>query len=255
MIQKSVLTRLEYRVSFFISLVTMTLYYVVQYSIVAFTVISFDEINGWNLPEISFLYSFVLLAQGINTAIFGPLVRFDELIRKGEWDFLLIKPLRPLAALLSMKFDITAIVHLVLGIFFFSHAVRGLEIEFGATEFLWSMACWFGGALILAAIRLAVASIAFIAVSTESLVHFFVYSSKEFILYPINIYKSPVPFILTFLFPIAFINYYPAHLFVDKTGLFFEGMKYLTLPVGLTLYIISLGLFKAGNRRYHSTGT
>ncbi len=249
------MTRLEYRVSFFISLLAMALYYVVQYSIVAFTVLSFDQINGWTLPEISFLYSFILLAQGINTAIFGPLVRFDELIRKGEWDIILIRPVRPLAALLSMKFDITAMVHLLLGFFFFAYAVNGLQIQLGISGVLWSLAIWTGGALILASIRLLVASIAFIAVSTESLVHFFVYSSKEFVLYPINIYKSPVPFILTFIFPIAFINYYPVHLFLDKQGLYITEMKYFTLPVGLMMYAVALVIFRLGNSKYHSTGT
>lgn len=255
MIHKALMTRVEYRGSFYFSLFGMFLYYVVQFSIVGVSVLAFQEINGWNIKEVAFLYSFVLLAQGINTLVFGPLVRFDEMIRKGEWDYLLIRPVRPLAALLSMRFDPTAVAHLVLGFGFFFYAARQIGIDFTLTNMFFWVLIWAGGAMILASIRMVVASIAFYAVSIESLVHFFVYSAKEFILYPINIYSKPVPFILTFLFPIAFINFYPAAFFIGKEGMYADWLKYLTFPVGLFMFLASLQIFKAGNRRYHSTGT
>ena len=255
MIHKALLTRIEYRASFYFSLFGMFLYYVVQFSIVGVTVLAFQEINGWNINEVAFLYSFILLAQGINTMVFGPLVRFDEMIRKGEWDYLLVRPVRPLAALLSMRFDPTALAHLLLGFGFFFYAASRLGISFTLENSIWCVLIWAGGAMILASIRMIVASIAFYAVSIESLVHFFVYSAKEFILYPINIYSNPVPLVLTFLFPIAFINFYPATLFIGKEGMYADWLKYLTFPVGLGMFLLSLRIFAMGNRRYHSTGT
>ena len=255
MIQKSILTRLEYRGSFFISLLTMVLYYITQFSIVGFTVNAFNEINGWNIYELAFLYSFILMAQGMNTLLFGPLVRFDEVIRTGSWDYLLIRPVSPLGALLSMKFDPAAIAHLILGVLFFMYSASTLDIELTIGTTITVIGLWIGGTLILAGIRLTVASFAFWAVSTESLVHFFVYSAKEFIIYPINIYRFPIPFVLTFIFPLAFINYYPAHAFLDKTAAFSDYFKYLSLPVGIMVFSISFALFRLGMKRYHSTGT
>jgi len=255
LIQKSVQIQLEYRMSFFISLISMGFYYIVQFSIVGFTVMKFKAIEGWRIQEIAFLYSFILVAQGINTMIFGPLVRFDEIIRKGEWDYLLIRPMRPLVMLLCMQFDPSAIIHFLLGIGFFFYAALNIGIEFDLWMSILVLQVWIGGALVMAAIRIMIASIAFYAVSIESLVHFFVYSSKEFILYPINIYKNPIPFVLTFIFPIAFINYYPSHIFIQKDTLFYDGLKYFSLPVGIGLFALSLLMFRIGARAYHSTGT
>jgi len=255
LIRKSIQIQLEYRMSFFISILSMGLYYIVQFSIVGFTVMKFHDLNGWKIEEIAFLYSFVLVAQGINTMIFGPLVRFDEVIRKGEWDYLLTRPMKPLVTLLCMQFDPSAVVHFFLGIGFFFYAASQMGLELDFWKMLIVLQVWVGGAMVMASIRIIIASVAFYAVSIESLVHFFVYSSKEFILYPINIYKNPIPFVLTFIFPIAFINYYPSHIFLHKENLFFDGLRYFSFPVGLVLFVISLYLFRLGGRSYHSTGT
>lgn len=255
LIQKAIQIQLEYRMSFFISLVSMGFYYIVQFSIVGFTVMKFKGIRGWNIQEIAFLYSFILVAQGFNTMIFGPLVRFDEIIRKGDWDFLLIRPMRPLMSLLCMQFDPSAIIHLLLGIFFFFYSALKIGLELNFENILLILQVWVGGALVMASVRIIIAAIAFKAVVIESLVHFFVYSSKEFILYPINIYKNPIPFLLTFIFPLAFVNFYPSHLFIQKETLFYDGLKYFSFPVGVTLYIFSLWVFRLGQKSYHSTGT
>lgn len=241
--------------SFLISMVSMGLYYIVQFSIVAVTVMKFHDIQGWKIQEIAFLYSFILVAQGINTMIFGPLLRFDEIIRKGDWDYLLIRPMRPLVMLLCMQFDPSAIIHLILGLAFFSYAASSIGMSMDVWNLILVSQVWIGGALVMASIRIIIASVAFYAVSIESLVHFFVYSSKEFILYPINIYKSPIPFVLTFLLPLAFINYYPSHMFMEKETLFSDSLKYLTLPVGIFMFSLSMLFFRIGRKAYHSTGT
>jgi ABC-2 type transport system permease protein len=154
-----------------------------------------------------------------------------------------------------MQFDPSAVIHFILGIGFFIYASLNIGLEFGFWNIFMVIQVWIGGALIMAAIRIVIASIAFYAVAIESLVHFFVYSAKEFILYPINIYKSPVPFILTFIFPLAFINYYPSQLFLQKDGMFFDSLKYFTFFTGAGMFVFSLWIFKTGQKAYHSTGT
>ena len=233
----------------------MAFYYVSQFSIIAVTLLKFENIKGWGVYEMAFLYALILMAQSFNTLFFGPLIRFDEEIKNGGWDLLLTKPVNPLLALLAGKFDLTAIAHFLLGLTAIIVATMKLSIELNILNTFWLLVTCLGGALILASIRLIVASVAFYAVSIQSLVHFFVFSSKEFILYPINIYKSPIPFVLTFLFPLAFVNFYPAQLFLNKEYMFAEVFKYVTLPLGIIMFITGMALFERGKRSYHSTGT
>ena len=113
-----------------------------------------------------------------------------------------------------------------------------------------------GGSLIFAGIRIIIAAIAFWAVNNSSLVHLFVYSSREFLLYPLNIYSGSVKLLLTFLIPLGFINFYPAHYFLNKStnDLFHPIFIYATFPIGVFIYTISLLIWKIGQNAYESAG-
>ena len=255
MMQKAMLRHLEYRFNFILTLFGMVFYYLSQFSIIAITLLKFKNIQGWQIYELTLLYALILLAQSVNTLIFGPLIRFDEEIRTGRWDGFLTKPVSPILTLLASKFDLSGIVHIIMGVTALIVATTKLQIEVNGLNLFFLIISCTGGALILASIRMMVASVAFYAVSIQSLVHFFVFSSKDFILYPINVYKNPIPFILTFLFPLAFVNFYTAHLFVDKQAMIYPALKYATLPIGIFMFTFSVYLFKRGMQRYHSTGS
>jgi len=114
-----------------------------------------------------------------------------------------------------------------------------------------------GGVMIHAAIRIFVSTVAFWTLRNSSLVHTVVFSSKEFIVYPITIYNSGVQFFLTFIFPIAFINFYPAHYFLDKSGemLLHPVLQLFTPLVGAVLLALSLIAWRSGINHYQSSGS
>ena len=73
---------------------------------------------------------------------------------------------------------------------------------------------------------------------------------------PIHIYGKVAVSFLTFLFPFAFIAYYPAHHFFQivpqETPAFFPYISPLVAGVSLTIAIIFWSL---GVKHYQSTGT
>jgi len=73
----------------------------------------------------------------------------------------------------------------------------------------------------------------------------------------VDIYNRPVRFALTFLFPLAFINFYPAHYFLNKdtATLFHPAFVYLTFPVGLLCMLIAVAFWRKAVKHYNSTGT
>jgi ABC-2 type transport system permease protein len=74
----------------------------------------------------------------------------------------------------------------------------------------------------------------------------------KFIDYPLDIYNPIIVFILTFIIPLGFINYYPAQLFLGK-GLVLAA--YLAPLVGIIMFIVSYSLWKYGIKNYTSTGS
>jgi ABC-2 type transport system permease protein len=102
-----------------------------------------------------------------------------------------------------------------------------------------------------------VTAVAFWTLRNRSLVHTVIFSSKEFINYPVNIYNMGMQFFLTFVFPIAFINFYPAHFFLDRSGagLLHPSLEMGTPIVGIVVITISIFSWKAGVNHYQSTGS
>ena len=118
------------------------------------------------------------------------------------------------------------------------------------------MAAILGAALIQAAILVVVGTMSFWLVkntATYSLLNCF----NNFLDYPITIYSKSIQAFLTFVIPVAFVNYYPAHYFLDKTGdnLFFPALQYGTPVVGIVLFLLAYQFWKIGVNKYESTGS
>lgn len=256
MILASIASRIEYRASFFIFLFTILAFYLAQILTIIAIIYRFQSIGGWSMGEMAFLYSLLVLSQGIVACSMGGLLEVSDLIRTGNFDRALVRPLSPLLQVIANGFDLTGVVHISLGVLAVVVANRFVKIDWTFTKVLILMLVVLGGSAILASIRIMIAAVAFWAIKTDSLAHLLVFSSREFLLYPVNIYSLPVRILLTFIFPLAFINFYPAHLFLQKDAstLFHPWFIYGTFPVGIFMLIVSILLWKYGQKHYESAG-
>lgn len=252
----SVRARMEYKTSFMFYVVGITCYYAGQLGVLLIVLARFKEINGWTVGEMAFLYGLLTFAQGFTSLFFNSLVNFDTMIIKGEFDRTLVRPLNPLAQVIFSKFEASTIAHLILGsaALYYGTELAGMEWTLAKAVFLPVVVT--GGVLIHASIRIVVAAVAFWTLRNSSLVHTVVFSSKELIIYPVSIYNYGVQLFLTFLFPIAFVNFYPAHYFLDRSGenLFHPALPLLTPIVGAVLFALSLIVWRTGIDHYQSAG-
>jgi len=152
---------------------------------------------------------------------------------------------------------VSTAAHLIIGftaLYFGSHFA---DIEWTLYKVLLFPVIVMGGVMIAGGIRLIVTAVAFWTLRNRSLVHTVIFSSKEFINYPVNIYNMGMQFFLTFIFPIAFINFYPAHFFLDRsgTGLLHPALEMGTPIVGIIVITVSIFSWKAGVNHYQSTGS
>lgn len=250
-------SRMEYRGSFIMYILTLLGFYGAQIAVIGVMLNRFSTIGGWSAGEIAFLYSLLVLAQGIVASWFGGLVEFSDFVRQGTFDRLLLRPLSPLGQVLSMRFEAGGAANIFLGLAAFIVANKMVAIDWTFAKAGFLLLTVAGAAMILAAVRLIIAALAFVTISTDGLQHLFVFSSREFLLYPIDIYNRPVRVLLTFFFPLAFINFYPAHYFLARTdGLLFHPVFiYLTFPIGLFVFCIALLVWRRMLGTYASTGS
>ncbi|MCC6276244.1 MAG: ABC-2 family transporter protein [Leptospiraceae bacterium] len=252
----SIKSRMEYRASFFIFLFTLVSYYSAQALTIGIIINRFKMIGGWSIGEMAFLYSLLILSQGIVSCLFSGVVEFGSFVREGTFDRLLVRPLSPLGQVIMGGFELTGFAHLILGLITFFVANSLIRIHWQISDVLIFITVILGGSMILAGIRIVIAAIAFYAVNNGSLVHLFVFSSREFLLYPLNIYSTGVKFLLTFVIPLGFVNFYPAHYFLNKTGdsVFHDYIVFFTFPIGTILFLFSLWFWRKGQAAYESAG-
>jgi ABC-2 type transport system permease protein len=250
----SIQERIEYRWNFIIFLSTLLILYTAQIMTVGVIVNRFKTIGGWNMGEIVFLYSILILIGGFVSSLFTGILEFGSLVRLGDFDRLLIRPLSPLGQVIAMGFDISGIAHITLAIITFLYANTLVAIQWNLNNILFLSITILAGILIMGGIRIVIASVAFYAINNQSLVHLFIFSAREFLLYPVSIYSRGVQFSLTFLFPIAFVNYYPVSLFLNKDTGFSPWFGIISLPIGIFLFSLGLVFWRKGIRNYESSG-
>lgn len=249
--------KMEYKFTFGFFVFGILIFYIGQLGVILVIMNKFKTINGWTLGEMAFLYGLLVFSQGISYLMFNALNHFERFIIQGEFDRVLIRPLNPLIQVLCSNLQISSIAHFIIGVtaIFFGSISAGLEWSFGKLFFL---ALVIGGSvLIFGGIRIIVSAVAFWTIRNRILVQIFVYNSKEFILYPISIYNPWVQWFLTFIFPLAFINFYPAGYFLNKSGqfIFHPILQFMTPVIGLFIFSVSLLIWRFGISRYQSTGS
>ena len=257
MLRAALQSRMQYRGSFIAYVVTVLGFYAAQIAVIGVMLNRFHSIGGWKPGEVALLYCLLVLAQGLVSMVGSGLVDFASVVRDGTFDRTLLRPLSSLAQILVMRFEPAGTAHVIMGVLALFTANTLLDIPWTAMRIGFLFACVLGGAMILMAVRIAVAAVSFFTISNAGLQHLVVFSSREFLLYPVDIYSRPVRFLLTFFFPIAFVNFYPAHVFLDRSGegLFHPSFVYMTLPVGAAALALAFWFWRFAVRNYTSTGS
>jgi ABC-2 type transport system permease protein len=204
----------------------------------------------------AFLYAIWMLAHALNNALFANVADVPERIRDGDFDRLLVRPIDPLFGAIAtpgQHFPDEFILALVT----FAGATwyAGIPPTFGFVAIVPPIVI--GGALIDFGIELFVSTLAFWFVRVDGLRWFALQLETEFTRYPLGIYARPVRYVLTFLLPFAFMNYFPAAYLLGKN----DATLGLPLAIGLATPLIGLAFasvayafWRVGLDRYQGVG-
>ena len=109
-----------------------------------------------------------------------------------------------------------------------------------------------GNVVIYAALFILKAGITFFTVQGLEIMNIFTDGARDLTQYPLNIYQEWIQKFLTFILPIALVNYYPLLYVIGKSNNKF----YIILPIVAMLFIIPCyGVWKIGLKRYKSIGS
>jgi ABC-2 type transport system permease protein len=218
----------------------------------------FKVIQGWTLYQALFLFNLNIVAYGICGFIFySPMVYMEQMVQRGEFDVVLVRPMNSLLYTILGRPSYGYIGQLILGVGLFAICFTHLTIHVTLLKVIFLILDIGGAVLIHAALFLIVGTLTFWIVRTYSIFDVMTLSFDHLIDYPVSIYGKAIQGFLTFIIPMAFINFYPARFFLQRTGdnLFNPVLQYGTPAVGIVFFFLAYRLWKIGVNRYESTGS
>lgn len=208
----------QYRANLFTAMLGAIAHQTAGFAFVWIIIDKFGALGGWSLPEIAFLYGMRLTAHGLFTffgsQIIGP---FDEIVREGEFDRFLVRPLDPFVQLLTRRTTLLVFGDLAGGTALLTVGTVHVDVDWSPTAVAYLILALAGGAMVEGAVQLAIAGLSFRLLSTQSLRWGMDELFTTFGGYPLKIFPTAVNYGLTFVIPLAFLAYLPATLLLGRT--------------------------------------
>jgi len=246
----------QYRANLIIELIGAIAYQGAGFAFIWVVVDRFGNIGGWSLAELALLYGLRLGAHGIFTFGFAQLMgRITDVVREGEFDRYLTRPVNPLIQLLTRRFTLTVLGDLVGGIALIIAGASQVDVTWNAASVGYLVLALLGAALVEAAMHLTSSALAFRVTATWAISGAIDQLLSTLGGYPLKIFPITVQFGLTFIFPLAFIAYFPATVLLGRTDeLALPWLAVLAPLVGLMLFAGAYRFWRSQIRHYTSTG-
>ena len=241
--KNSLIRAMMFRGHFLIEVLTQTFWIAAQMILFEIIYGKVDVIQDWSRDQFFAFLATGMLINGLVEAFFMPnCANFSELIRTGNLDFALLKPIDTqfLISFESVDFAMINQVIISLGILFYSLWKLGVTITL--VNFLLYLLLVVIGVVFFYSVMIALASTSIWMGRNQSLYEFWFYLTV-FARYPQNFYRQAtggqfIWFVFSFLVPILLVVTVPARVLLEKTLQPNAGI--LLIAPALTLFFLFL---------------
>lgn len=230
--------------SFFITfLLTISVYFLFE---------EFNQIGSWTFYEVAFLFGMVFLNFSFSEMFLRGLDHFENIIKNGEFDRILIRPQNVLIQSTCMEFDFSKIGRMFQCIAVIGISLVNINIEWDLYKVLVLILMNIGCFVIFLGIFILKAAFCFWTVEGLEFMNILSEGGKKVAQYPIDIYAKWFRVFFTFIVPFGLVNYYPVLYMFGKVDNWIFGL----FPIFTLIFLIPCILvWRLGIRHYESTGS
>ncbi|MFD0671190.1 ABC transporter permease [Cohnella sp. GCM10027633] len=241
---------MAYRFDFFTGLITSILFSgtapFLQY--IFFTQTRGYE--GWDLKQIMLFQGLLLFWLGLRELLFGDVKNVAEsLVRKGDFDRLLVKPYPPLGVLLCSGFNLKGIGATLSGCALTGYALVQLKIVPSIGQIALFLLMIAGSIAFYMAVQTLLCTIVIMLVQVGRVPEL-VDRVLGFGDYPVNIYPKMLGTLFLTVFPFAIWAYVPAQILLDRA----DAGAYWSIIGCVLMFVFSLWLWNRSLNKYTSAG-
>ncbi|MFD2116635.1 ABC transporter permease [Paenibacillus yanchengensis] len=214
-------------------------------------------LDGWTIWQLLFINSIWRLAHGL-FLLFGQATwTISNKVRMGTMDRFLVRPMNLLSQLFMSEFNISGLGYIVGGFVVFIIAANNMGDFWSIYNIILSFVTILVGFFIEVALFLMVGTLSFWVTETGGINAILLNFLTNFHQYPLSIFSVALQYILTFVIPIAFINYYPSFLIldVDSEITINSNLIYFGPVISILFVVLAILFWMYGLKRYNSTGS
>ena len=249
--------QVQYRVSF--ALQTLSSFTSTFVELVAIVILfgTFHDLAGWRVGEVALLYGLVSIAFGLNELFGEGFDHVSMLVRGGEFDRLLIRPVGPFVQVLASEVQLRRLGRIAQGVVAVGLAQHWLGLAWTVPKAFVFLGGVAGSALVFFTVLVIGAAICFWTVESSEVQNVFTYGGTELASYPLHIFNRWIQAAFLYFVPLALTSYYPALYILAKPDPFgLPGVLPFFAPlIGLAFFGLGLGVWQFGLRYYQSTGS
>jgi ABC-2 type transport system permease protein len=214
-----------------------------------------DDLAGFTLPEVALLYGSASLALAVADTAIGSVERIGTYIRTGRLDQMMTKPVPLLVQVCADQFTLRRLGRLTQASLVFGWACT--HVDWTPARFLVAVSMLVSGGLVFFGLFVGFSCVQFWTTDATEFANAFTYGGATVTQYPLNIFPREVLVGLTFVIPVAFVNWYPCLFLLgrsDPTGMP-ESFQFASPLAGVLTMAAALLVWRSGVRHYTSTGS
>ncbi|MET7276940.1 ABC-2 family transporter protein [Kribbella sp. NPDC005582] len=248
---------LAYPASFALLMVTGILITITDFIAVLLMFSHINAFGGFSLAEMALLYATSSLTMGIADLVTGSIERVGRRIRSGSLDAYLVRPVPAIIQTAADEFRLDRVGRVLQAMTVLVIALTQLDVHWSVAKGIMLVVGTVSGALIFGSFFVLGAAFQFVAIDSAELSNSFTYGGRTLTQYPLTAFGTEVVRAVTFVVPLAFVNFYPVLFVLDKEApLGLPSWIGLLSPVAAAVMVALAALgWRGGLRRYRSTGS
>ena len=245
-------SRMQYKTSFFLTLIGN---FFVSFSAllgIVFMFARFQVVDGFTFEEVLLCFAVMLAAFSLAECFARGFDHFPRMMGNGQFDRALVRPQPVIFMVLSMNIDFTRLSRLAQAGLVFMYAIPNSDVYWTWDKVLTLVLMVFCGAVLFFGLFLVYAAFTFFTIEGLEFMNIFTDGGREFGRYPFVIYGQGVLRFLTYVIPLALVQYFPLLYLLGRE----TNPLYMFMPLIALLFLVpAYGFFRYGLSCYKSTGS
>jgi len=245
-------SQMQYKTSFFFTTLGQFLVAFSTLMSINFLFARFDSVAGFTHEEILICFAVMITSFSLSELIGRGFDRFPLLLGNGGFDRILVRPRNVVFQVLASQMEFSRLGRFVQAILVFIYVIPRSGIDWTWQRILTLALMIICGSLLFFGLFVIYAAFSFFTLEGLEFMNVLTDGGREHGRLPFSIYGEGVLKFLTYVVPLALIQYYPLLFLLGRE----ESLFYAIAPIISLIFLLPCYIFfRFGLRKYKSTGS